>query len=60
MVPDSGRVNHYVAENRQAEFVAAVQHVLSGRLASFETLALYLSLGMLWGLVLYVALSSGL
>lgn len=60
MLPNSGRVNRYSVDNRQAEFVAIVERALPRSLASIETIALYLSLCALWGLVLYVALTSGL
>jgi hypothetical protein len=60
MVPNTGRVKHYAAENRQAEFAAVVQRVLPRSLAPLESVALCLSLCALWGLVLYVALTSGL
>jgi hypothetical protein len=60
MLPNSGRVNRYALDNRQAEFVAVVQRALPGSIAAIETTALCLFLCALWGLVLYVALTSGL
>jgi hypothetical protein len=60
MLPNSGRVSHYAAENRQAEFVAAVERVLPRSFGSIETAALSLLLCALWGLVLYTVLTSGL
>ena len=60
MLPNSGRTHHYAVDNRQAEFVAVVERVLPRSFASIETVALCLLLCALWGLVLYVALTSGL
>jgi hypothetical protein len=60
MPPNSGRVTHYAAENRQAEFAAVVQRVLPRSFGSLETAALTLLLCALWGLVLYTVVTSGL
>ncbi len=60
MLPNSGRIDHYAVDNRQAAFAAVVQRVLPRSFASIETTALCLLLCALWGLILYVVLTSGL
>ena len=60
MFPHSSRVSQFAAENRQAEFVAAVERVLPRSFEPIETTALYLLLCGFWGLVLFTLLTDGL
>jgi hypothetical protein len=60
MHPNSSRVSHYAAGNRQAEFVAVLERVLPRSLPGLETVALYLLLCVFWGLILFAVLTNAL
>lgn len=59
-IPDGRTATRVVPHARRDEFVAAVEGVLPQVATRLEGAALYAMVAAFWGLVLYVALTSGL